>query len=239
MAEPIIQAPEPPQSQPRLGRIPAIDERDRRFRMAAPRTDVTRRYWISPGAAWDQGNTSQCVSYASNRWLVTYPVVNKMPMSWSAFYTECQRNDEWPGEEPDYEGTSVRAAFKVLKARGHVTSYGWADEAEMVIRQVLAVGPVVMGTDWTNSMFDPDAEGYIWPKAPIVGGHAWLILGVNRNRLNPDGTKGAVRMLNSWGELWGQKGRAWLTFDALQSLIKGLSRWPGEACTATEIKIAS
>jgi hypothetical protein len=233
-----IQAPEPPKSQPRLGRIPSVDERDLRFRMSAPKTDVTRRFWISPGDVWDQGQTSQCVAYSTNRYLITYPVVNKPILPHEGFYEACQDVDEWPGS--DYDGTSVRAAFKVLKARGQVTSYGWADEAEMVIRHVLSIGPVVMGTDWTDDMVEPDSEGYISPTGQNIGGHAWLLVGADRNRVHKKtGARGAIRKLGSWGSGWAQKGRAWMTFDDLQKLIKGLSRWPGEACTATEIKIAA
>jgi C1A family cysteine protease len=39
-------------------------------------------------------------------------------------------------------------------------------------------------------------------------------------------------MQNSWGKGWGQKGRAWITFNDLEALIEDY----GEACVATEIK---
>lgn len=234
-----VRAPHPSSYDPQwYGRIPAVDARDRRYRMAAPATERTFRNWLSPGPVWDQGPTPQCVSYAANRFLTSHRVVNRIPMALDAFYRECQLVDEWEGE--GYDGTSVRAAFKVLKRLGLVTSYGWADEVGAVCRQVLEVGPVVMGTDWTEGMDEPDPAGYIWPNlGKVLGGHSWLVVGVNLMRRNPDGSQGAVRMLNSWGADWGQKGRSWITVDEVQRLMTGLEGWPGEACTAVEIKVAA
>lgn len=82
-------------------------------------------------------------------------------------------------------------------------------------------------------MFMPhDKTGYIAPTGPDEGGHAWLIIGANRNRGNPDRTKGAIRMINSWGDSWGsQRGRAWITFRDLDKLIQD----DGEACVASEV----
>jgi hypothetical protein len=229
----MIAAPPPNPQIELLGRLPAVDERDRRFAMAAPPSERRFRSWLSPGEVWDQGWTSQCVAYAANRWLTSHRVVNKVAMTHEGLYAECQRVDEWPGE--DYDGTSVRAAFKVLKTRGFVQAYTWASELEPVVRHILEVGPVVMGTDWTSDMFDVDEKGYIWPSGSVVGGHAWVAIAVNRNRKNPDGSVGAVRLLNSWGAEWGQWGRAWVTLPDMERLIHGLEDWPGEACTAVEI----
>lgn len=144
--------------------------------------------------------------------------------------TNAKKIDEWDGE--DYEGTSVRALFKVLKAKEYIEAYEWAFTHELVLRQVLTTGPVVMGTNWYHGMHTPDFKNYIWPTGELVGGHAWLLIGAYRNKKNPDGTVGAFRMINSWARDWGQKGRAWLTFKTLNQLIKQ----DGEACVAVEKK---
>jgi C1A family cysteine protease len=230
-----VQEPPSPGAIPKLGRLRSLDERDRRFSMPAPKSERTFRSWLSPGEAWDQGITSQCVSFSVNRWLISHRVVNKLPMSLEDFYKKCQQNDEWEGES--YDGTSVRAGMKVLKSLGLVSSYTWAFEPEQVIRHILEEGPVVVGTDWTNNMFTPDKSGYIWPTSGVVGGHAYLLIAVNRKRINPDESLGAVRVLNSWSSSWGEKGRAWLTFDALALLLKGLEGWRGEASTAMELRV--
>lgn len=216
-----------------LGRILSTpDERDKRFLL--PKTtreaaEITSKYWLSKGRTLDQGATPQCVAYAAVRLLTTHPIVNK-PVDPVDLYRQCQTLDEWPGES--YDGTSVRALFKALKLRELVTEYRWARDAQSVLTHVLTRGPVVMGTTWTVDMFTPDRWGYIWPVGRPVGGHAWLIIGANREKANPDETRGAVRMINSWGPRWGANGRAWLSLKALQTLIDDY----GEACTATEVK---
>lgn len=222
-----------------LGRRRAPDDRDRRYLLSRPRVPaaVTSKYWLSRGAVLDQGGTSQCVIYSADKWLTTHPVVN--PGFTSAeertrVYREVQRIDEWPGEEPDYDGTSVRAMFKYLKAKGFCTEYRWAFDLDTVVAHVLMTGPLVLGTSWTVHMFQPhDTNGYIWDTGEVVGGHAYLLHGVNRKKRNPDGTVGAGRIINSWGASWGsQKGKAWLTFDVLERLIQA----EGEACMAVEVR---
>lgn len=220
-----------------LGRRHAPDPRDRAYQLPDLRREsasVTSKYWLSRGVAYDQGNTSQCVAYAGVRWLTTHPIVNS-PIPFGELYTQAQRVDEWPGEEPDYEGTSVRALFKVLTARGFVQEYRWASSAEMVVAWLLTRGPVVMGTDWDYGMFTPDRWGYITRGGGVAGGHAYCLIGANRNKRHPlSGHIGAVRLMNSWGPKWGdQNGRAWMSFTTLDQLI----RWDGEACTAVEVRL--
>lgn len=229
---PVMQNIIPTDPLPALGRRYAPDPNDRKFlipRRSVAAAAVHSRYWTSRGVL-DQGATSMCVAFAGGKYLTSSPVMNKLP-ALPSLYRECQQNDEWPGE--NYDGTSVRALFKVLKKRGLVTEYQWAFDAETVINHILLKGPVVMGTTWTRDMFMPDEKGYITFTGPNEGGHAWLLIGANRRRRNPDGTRGAVRMINSWGKGWGDEGRAWLTFPTLQKLIEDY----GEACVANEIRL--
>lgn len=221
-------------SQVGQGRLLAKDNRDRKYLLPKiPQAKViTSRYWNTP-PAYDQGYTSQCVAYAGVRYLASGPIMNR-PLPFEELYRQCQDLDEWEGS--DYDGTSVRALFKALKARGLVGEYRWAFECEPIIDHVLTHGPVVMGTTWTDEMANPTMWGYITlgDLSDVAGGHAWTIIGVNRKRRNPDGTMGAARAVNSWGTGWGfDSGRFWVTFGDLDKLIKA----DGEACVATEIKI--
>jgi len=207
----------------------------RRPRAAA---GVVRRTWRSLGVL-DQGATSQCVIDACDKYLTTWPVRNKgfkAAEERTRIYKEVQRLDEWDGE--NYEGTSVRAMFKWLKVKGFVTQYKWAFDCETVINHVLGTGPVEMGTVWDDSMSNPDKWGYIAPNKTEADdeGHAWTIVGADKQRRNPDGTVGRVTMINSWGEGWGDlRGRAYITFENLDRLIQ----MDGEAAVANEIKLAS
>lgn len=233
-----------------LGRLPAIDPRDANFQMALAlaakgidpsgeklTTAQTSKMWTA-GKVLDQGDTPRCVAYAWSGFLEASPVRTKsgglpilagypsLPFT-DGLYFEAQKVDEWPGE--DYDGTSVRAGAKVLRGLGRIGSYVWANNAETLRTHVLTVGPAVIGINWYEDMFDADEEG----KRPlnvsggIAGGHALLVLGYSRQET-------AFRLLNSWGESWGAKGRAWLTFSDMQQLLRDED---GEACSATEIAL--
>lgn len=221
-----------------LGRLYAPDDRDRRYAISRPAeaAGITYRYWYT-GDIYHQGRTPRCVAYAGVGWLRAGPVRNLVPIlqtDFAALYHECQRVDEWPGPPPDYDGTSVRALMKVLKSRGHVSEYRWTWSAGMAVDHVLAVGPMVVGTTWTEGMFEPDRHGFIRPTGFPAGGHAYLLIGAHREKECPDGSRGAVRIVNSWGAGWGQQGRAWLSIADLD----GLMRDHGEAATAIEVRSA-
>ncbi len=84
---------------------------------------------------------------------------------------------------------------------------------------------MVLGTNWYDSMFEPDDAGFIEPEGRLAGGHAWVIDGVNtRSRF--------FRMKNSWGRGWGNRGFALISFEAVARLLAE----DGEACIAQEVK---
>ncbi len=215
-----------------LGRLHIPDDRDKNFLMGAQApVEIKResRHWTNRGIL-DQGGTSECVAYSTKKFLLASPVINKVTFTENWLYKEAQKLDAWPGE--DYDGTSVRAAMKVLKREGYISQYNWAFSVDPVIQHVLNNGPVVLGTVWTYDMFMPDRNNYIYPSGNEAGGHAYLLTGINLEKKNPDGTKGAGRITNSWGSGWADKGRAWITLKDLDTLIKNY----GEAATAIEIK---
>jgi hypothetical protein len=218
-----------------LGRLHAPDERDRNYlipkrQVVRAAAGVTRRLW-NIRAVLDQGNTPQCVGHAARHYLTCGPVVNKGGPDAHELYFGAQDNDEWPGR--DYEGTSVRGAFKFMQKLGLVERYEWSWDAETTVAYILAHGPVQIGSNWYEQMFTPTREGYVTPGGQNAGGHAYLLIGADRERKNPDGTTGAVRLLNSWGRGWSDAGRAWLSFNHLDRLIKE----DGEACVSVEKKL--
>lgn len=224
-----------PQTSRGLGRRHALDPLDHKFLLARPAQEasqITYRTWFTD-QVFDQGNTSQCVAYSSIGWLMASPVRNTTNIpTFGELYTDCQKNDEWPGEE--YDGTSVRAAFRVLKRRGYVSEYRWAFNAATVVDHLLVNGPIVAGTVWLNNMFDPDKNGFLNVSGQQVGGHAYLLIGANKDKLCPDGSRGAIRIVNSWNREWGQSGRAWIAMADFDKLMAD----DGEAATATEVKLS-
>jgi C1A family cysteine protease len=184
---------------------------------------VSRMYRIGP--ILDQGFTSSCVGHAWRQWLSSALMMTKAGPKAMAIYQEAQKVDEWEGE--DYEGTSVRAGVKVLKALGHVASYVWSWDADVLRDYMLSgLGVVVVGTNFYESMFTPDSKGYLKVEGEVVGGHAYVLGGYSVERQ-------AHRMINSWGTSWGEKGRAWLHHSDLRRLLSE----DGEGAAATEQRV--
>ena len=215
---------------PGFGRLAQPDARDADFPMralleAAPPPARTSRSWWANGWWGDQGSTSMCVAYAWTHWLEDGPTTQKGPapvVQPPALYHQAQLVDEWPGE--GYDGTSVRAGAKVLQSQGLISSYHWAATLDDIVNAVLTVGPVVMGTNWYSGMMAPDETGLIVPSGPVIGGHAYVIDGVNiKTRL--------ARVKNSWGRHWGRKGFAYLDLASVAKLLAE----DGEACLAVEV----
>jgi hypothetical protein len=220
---------------PWFGRIRMVDPNDKKYLMKPDKEkaeQVTAKTWAYGTKVLNQGPTSQCVGYSTWEYLYTSPVRNKPKLTPTQIYRKAQEYDQYPGE--DYEGSSIRGAFKYLQKEAQLLeSYEWAFDCETAIAHLLTEGPVLVGTNWYNGMDEADKHGYIWATGGGGDmGHAYLIIGANRERKNPDGTRGAVRMLNSWGE-WGEKGsgRAWITFQCFDFLIKE----DGEAGIGKEI----
>lgn len=215
-----------------MGRLYLPDERDAEYRMSAglPLGGVlpSYKYYYAPRAL-DQGSTPQCVGYSWAMFLNASPLVQRSPDP-EEIYCGAQKRDPWFGDcdNPQYEGSSVRGGAQYLKEMGYIDQYLWAWDAQTVADWILSgKGPVIVGTNWYNLMFYPNALGVIDadPESGGAGGHAYTIIGYNQKTR-------MFRILNSWGIEWGQSGRAWISFDDLDRLIKDR----GEACTATELR---
>jgi len=217
-----------------MGRLVQRDRRNLNFQLPLLEVPVAvrRRFWWG-GSVLDQGDTPHCVGYAGFGWLVGGPVINKPKFTPDDLYHWAQEDDEWPGES--YDGTSTLGLMKALKKQGYIDSYKWAFDSETLVAWILMKGPVLVGTTWFKDMFTPNIHnGFIHPTGDDLGGHEWRIVGADRDKRCPDGSQGAVRMINSWGPGWGDVGRAWVSFKDLDYLIKN----NGEAVTVEELKVA-
>jgi hypothetical protein len=212
-----------------LGRKLALDPRDRPYSMKLlmPKRvpKKTRLYRVGP--ILDQGFTSSCVGHAWRQWLSSALMMTKTGPDALTIYREAQAIDEWPGEEPEVQGTSVRAGVKALQKRGHIGGYVWSWDADVLRDYMLAgLGCVVIGVNWYTDMFEPDRKGYLHIGGQIEGGHAVMLSGYSVER-------DADRVVTSWGEDEWDKGRAWITHKDLRRLLNE----DGEGAAATEQKV--
>jgi len=169
-----------------LGHVEHHDERDALFPMAAAlpeRPFITEKMWWDNGWWGDQGNTSMCTAFSWSHWLEDGPMIQdglgereKPVFNLMQLYKKAQANDGIPGV--GYNGTTVRAVAKVLKAANVINEYRWANSVEDIITCLLTVGPVVVGTRWYSSMYQPDSRGYVSPTGGMAGGHAYVLNGV-------------------------------------------------------------
>jgi hypothetical protein len=135
-------------------------------------------------------------------------------------YRVAQRNDPWEGEEPDYEGTSTDAPFRVLRDRGVIPGWRWLfGEAELE-EWVTLYGPAAIGVNFYSEMFFPDAQGIMNIGGYLAGGHAMRVVQFHR-RLK------RYRIVQTYGLPWGNRGRAWITQEGMRRLLAE----QGEACT--------
>lgn len=214
-----------------LGRRHAPDDRDRGFLLRAaipaPPPGVVRRSWWAYHTRLDQGATPTCVGHAWAHFLADSPYLHDVSEAQAlAIYDGAQHNDEWFGE--DYDGTSVRGGAKFLQGEKRIGTYYWAFSLADVVRCLLAQGPVIVGTNWYEGMFDTvnvDRYPFVEIGGDVVGGHAYKLDGVDTERK-------LVRMKNSWGTGWGRNGFARMSFDTLEQLLDE----DGEACMAVEVR---
>lgn len=218
---------------PGFGRLIAPDSRDKQHPMRRLVRRITlplSRMWTSKRSyVLDQGPTSHCVGFAWAGFLESAPHMHQLTNEDAhRFYGLAQDHDEWEGTA--YDGSSTRGGAKGLQSVGLIEGeYVWAQKEQDVWDFVRGRGPVVTGTPFLTGMMEPNSKGYLRLTGGDEGGHDWLIIGASHSRQ-------AYRMQNSWGEGWGENGRAWIKREDYKVLLEETG---GDACSAIEVKKAA
>jgi hypothetical protein len=222
-----------------LGRVVHKDKRDHKHLLVhhlGATALPTSKTWGIKSDHLDQGPTSTCVGHGMCNFLRCAPVRTTAGEEMAyRLYKKAVLLDPWkqndieatyPDASPKLSsGTTVRAGAKAAASMGLLDTYVWAFSLQPTIEWLLTRGPVVVGVNWYDSMFEPDAKGLVTisPGAQIEGGHCFLLRGANQ-------TKAQVLCTNSWGNGWGKKGDFLLSFKDLERLISE----DGEVCTAIQ-----
>ena len=109
-------------------------------------------------------------------------------------------------------GSSGLAACKAGVQLGMITRYEWCFGVDHMVDATVD-HPVIVGTDWTEDMFNPEPHGLVRPTGNVVGGHEWVVRGRHlKHRL--------FYAVNSWGREWGLNGEFLISFDDMATLLR-------------------
>jgi hypothetical protein len=164
---------------------------------------------------YDQGQTPKCVGYGTAT--LTTAMEYKNEKQWTAqkydadaAYAWANANDGIPGA---HDGSTTRAGFEYLRQQGahitrrtrlrpnepidhKITQYLWAKTLDQLLQFMWAEQlPGMIGINWYNDMFNPDANGFIKPTGGLAGGHNLTVRGFSM-------TEEYVILRNSWNG-WG------------------------------------
>jgi hypothetical protein len=174
--------------------------------MPTPTPDQDR-LWDAPFQL-DQGDFPHCVGFGWAGWGNTAPVMDRFgDDDGHAIYYEAKVIEGRPGEE---DGAYTQDGAKAMKARGRLTTYAYAETVEEALVHLREKGPLVIGTDWTSDMFNPDENGFVRPTGNNEGGHCYLLNGVEGDVLT---------FKNSWGNSFGVNGSFRMMRDDFRDLM--------------------
>lgn len=208
---------------PALGRVLDHDARSLNFRttytLAGPLKAVD---WDDAAPISDQGEVGACTGFtaldlmnnhvfAGNRRRATgsdalLPNAKGLDFYHQATVRDGISGNTYPGVD---EGSSGLGAAKGLKFERFIASYTHAFGIDDFLA-ALQHQPVMVGTLWTEGMFDPDAKGLIRPTGSPQGGHEYGAFGY-------DPSTTLIKFRNHWTDQWGVMGRFYM-------LVKDFSR---------------
>lgn len=200
-----------------LGRLEHHDPRSKLFpAMGASRLkSVRHERTVRP---YDQGTVGACTGMAMAGALMTKPL--ELPTALTEpealhLYSRATHLDRVKGlYPPDDTGSTGLGVAKAAKEAGLITEYrhcfALSSTLATLVRQ-----PVIVGTLWFWSMFDPQPDGQLIvdDQAGVAGGHEYELEEI-------EVAAGRAWLTNSWSADWGLDGRAWMSFDTLGRLLK-------------------
>lgn len=176
----------------------------------------------------NQGETPHCVGFGWADFGNSDPINDSYTNAdGDAIYYECKVIDGEPNAE---DGSDVRSGAKAMLNRQRIAAYAFAKTLDVAETWVKTKGPIVVGSDWMNDMFNPTNGGYVKPTGGVAGGHCYLWSGVLEN--------GDYEFTNSWGDGTDWPGSLNGQFRMTKADFASLYASNGEACAAVELPLA-
>ncbi|MBB3752627.1 hypothetical protein FHT44_005139 [Mycolicibacterium sp. BK634] len=206
------------------GRLVDHDPRSRQFRHTFTATSLKPVDWDDDAPITDQGQIGGCTGWTmldilnnhlfrGNRVHATKSDALLPNNKGLDLYSRATRldgiaNNTYP---PTDEGSSGLGAVKAGKAEKFVLTYthGFSMNDFLV---ALQHQPVMVGTVWTQGMFDPDKTGLVRPTGVQQGGHEYGAFGYNP-------ATGLIKFRNHWTDQWGVKGRFYIRATDFEKLL--------------------
>ena len=216
-----------------LDRRQHFDEKSRDYPIRAlftPQPAVRRkRIWTPLSTPLDQGQEGECVAFswlselAATPW--RHPADNAAARALFQRIRACDRamGNHWE------QGASILAGAKVCRAEGAIREYRWCFGIDDVIETILRRGPVILGVEWYESMYDTDPGGLVRIGGPKAGEHA-----IMANGFWPDHPRfGDVAVwTNTWGPGYGLNGMGLIPVGKLDWLLQR----GGEGCSPIDAR---
>ncbi len=129
-------------------------------------------------------------------------------------YSLATQLDEFPGGAypPNDTGSSTLGVLKAAQQLGLIQAYYWGFGMHDAMLSVSQIGPVIVGTNWYEGMDNPDGNGFLNIQGQVRGGHEYELVGIDIDQQ-------AFVMENSWGDSWGNKGRALISWHDMDRLL--------------------
>lgn len=177
---------------------------------------------LDQSAGQPEDKQGHCVGFGCAGWGITEPVEDAYTNSdGHAIYYEAKKIE---GDPTGEDGAYTRDGAKAMVARKRMGTYAFLDTITDIEAWVRTRGPVIVGTDWTDDMFQPDTHGIVVPSGNVVGGHCYVLIGIEGDFLI---------FKQSWGASWGVAGY----FKMLVSDFVNLFEDYGEAIASVELPL--
>lgn len=210
-----------------LGRHHEFDERSRGYNVAellGPRRATVSSSIHRCALHLDQGNLGSCVGNGWTHARATTPHARAglTEVDALSLYEAATKLDTIDGAYPPNDtGSSVLAGAKAAVKAGFFAGYRWAFNIDDVVNALMHLGPVVVGTNWLNDMFEPDADGFLSVSGPVEGGHCYALRGIHLNgKVGKRKPTDYITMRNSWGRTWGINSDAYIEVADMEALLK-------------------